>query len=493
MAENAEQAEKALAEMNLARCQLKLVDRSTTLPEGDDPWQGDKLDRAGLAEGLADMLSGQQGPLTVALDGTWGSGKTYFLTRFREIYRQRNGISVYFNAWRDDFLDDPLLSLLGQLTSELGTNPNDHILGSVAQAALPVLTKAGLAMCKSFLRHKLGVDLSEISVDDLATRGEKLLEQFGEMTASRDELCNALSKLGHKVREETGKPLLVIVDELDRCRPTYAVEMLERIKHLFSLENIVFLLGIDQAELEKSIAAVYGDIDAQRYLYRFVNMEFPLPAVSLHKFVWGQLDDTHLGQLFHGNPIHSDRITKWTSIFTAIADAQRMPLRDVEHALRKFALVLVARHGLLSGEGALLAAYAVALKMSRNRNLYRRFLRGECKPKEIVDSLFLHLDGNGFLEMGRQNPITNLYRTYYTLANDNEFRNQYDTLCDVLAIPGDDPLDGTLLPNLALQCSAEDLRGYFVQAGRGTIDSINTWQNKLAEIDEAMSNAVELP
>lgn len=479
-----------MSETISARYQLKLEDRSTRLPAGNDLWEGDALDRGNTAERLVNMLSGQRGPLTVALNGPWGSGKTYFLARFRELYRRQNGVAVCFNAWSDDFLEDPLLSLLGQLTSELGKNPNDHFGGSLAQAIGPILAKAGFALCKSFARNTLKIDIDDLSLDDLATKGEKLLGAFKEMTASRDELRKALTDVGNKVRAETGKPLLIIVDELDRCRPTFAVELLERIKHLFSLENIVFLLGIDRAELEKSIAAVYGKIDTQRYLYRFIDIEFPLPSAPLRKFIREQLVDAKLGRVLEDDSEQLGNLRIFSTIFSAIADAQRMPLRDVEHALRQFALVVFFKGG-LTVEVALLSAYALALKMSKKLDLYRRFLRGECQPKEIVDSLFLHFDVTDFLKMKEQNPITFLYYFYYILANDGEFRHKFEVTCAQLEFAFEEPVTRTLFPSLTQTCSNEDLFRYFGWV-KGDSVAGNTWKTILAEIDQAMSSVTNL-
>lgn len=67
---------------------------------------------------------------------------------------------------------------------------------------------------------------------------------------------------------------MFFIDELDRCRPTFAIELLERIKHLFDIQNIVFVLSIDKEQLEASTAAAYGSaINAPEYLRRFIDLE----------------------------------------------------------------------------------------------------------------------------------------------------------------------------------------------------------------------------
>jgi hypothetical protein len=88
-------------------------------------------------------------------------------------------------------------------------------------------------------------------------------------------------------QEGSKDKLVIFVDELDRCRPTYAIEMLERIKHLFSIENIVFVLSVDQSVLHESIKGFYGssNISAENYLRRFVDIEYCLPEPSIDKYI----------------------------------------------------------------------------------------------------------------------------------------------------------------------------------------------------------------
>jgi len=87
-----------------------------------------------------------------------------------------------------------------------------------------------------------------------------------------------LSELPAKLQQEGDKPLVIIIDELDRCKPTFVVEMLEKIKHLFSVKNVVFVLVMNKNQLEESIRNIYGqNIDAHTYLQKFIHLEAKLP------------------------------------------------------------------------------------------------------------------------------------------------------------------------------------------------------------------------
>ena len=80
-------------------------------------------------------------------------------------------------------------------------------------------------------------------------------------------------------QSKENRPLIVVIDELDRCRPSYAVELLEVAKHLFAVDHIVFVLAVNRSELAHSIRALYGSgFDAEGYLRRFFDVDFRLPA-----------------------------------------------------------------------------------------------------------------------------------------------------------------------------------------------------------------------
>ena len=80
------------------------------------------------------------------------------------------------------------------------------------------------------------------------------------------------------LKDNKDKPLVIIIDELDRCKPTFAVEILEKIKHLYSVEKVIFVLVMNREQLEESIKCVYGqNIDAHTYLQKFINIEATLP------------------------------------------------------------------------------------------------------------------------------------------------------------------------------------------------------------------------
>jgi hypothetical protein len=102
----------------------------------------------------------------------------------------------------------------------------------------------------------------------------------------RRELTELVSVLRRKTVDKGSKPIVFVIDELDRCRPPFAVELLEKIKHLFSVDGLIFVLAIDRQQLSEAVRCLYGQgLDADNYLRRFIDLEYRLPAPKIEQFV----------------------------------------------------------------------------------------------------------------------------------------------------------------------------------------------------------------
>lgn len=368
--------------------QYKLEDRSATFDEqnrwGDDVIGiGDDASRR-----LHSIISAQERPLTICLNGEWGSGKTFFLTRFASDYSNRkpNGHAVYFNAWEEDFLNDPLLAIICQLKDVLHGDEAKTCYETIKNAVMPFLARTGLSIVGQAVKSCSGIDVSGVTVDDLRSRSECLFKHYGELETSRKELRAALERMSTMAWEETQEPLLFIVDELDRCRPTFAIELLERIKHLFCVPHMVFLIGVDVTQLEKSIKAVYGDIDAHDYLHRFFDLEVSLPAVDKMPFVYALWSEHALEPILRrrGVDVDSQRVT--LDAFAHLIKFRRITLRQIEKCVRTYAFLALSS-SYNSCRWALLAAVAVILKVT-DVEAYERFMAMNYSLGELMNELY---------------------------------------------------------------------------------------------------------
>ena len=361
------------AEEGLTRPALKVVEPRVNVVT---PWTDDKLDRQKVADRLTTIVQDQEAPFVISLDGRWGTGKTFVLKRWRQQLQNKRFHAIYFNAWEDDFCDDPLLAIIGQLTEHFPEGKLKAMAARIGEVALPILTG-----------RLLGVSLKR---EDLSRKD--LLADYRTQLKTKKEIRDRLTDLAALVRKETDQPLVFIIDELDRCRPTFAIELLERVKHIFDVPNIVFVFGLNRGELVKSLKSIYGDIEAGVYLRRFFDMEFVLPEADPETFCNYLLQRYNLWPHFQ----RSGRVTRLASHaddYGAIAQQLHqffrqldLSLRDMDYCLRVLAL---ATRALAPGRS--LFPYAlvalIATKVS-NIELYRKFLSGDASGADIIDYIY---------------------------------------------------------------------------------------------------------
>ena len=413
----------------MSNFQFKIEDRSTTFDE-KDVWADDCFnDRDDVSRHLHGIVSGQERPLTICLNGEWGSGKTFFLTRFAENYNKRKpeGRAIYFNAWQDDFLDDPLLAIVSQLQHVVKNEADSNIYASIKNAAAPCLAKIGLSIAKQVTKKVTGVDVDEIELDDLKSKPERLFEQYHEMDTSRKLLREALGELSETVWQETGKPLLFIVDELDRCRPTFAIELLERIKHLFCVQHLVFIVGVDLRQLGQSIKAVYGDIDANDYLHRFFDVELRLPIPNKLVYVYRLWGEHQLEDVLRRRGV--DCISQRTMVeeFAQLIKFRNLTLRQIEKCVRTYALLAMSQNN-AACKWALLAAIAVVLKVT-DIDSYQKFIKMEYKLGELINDLYPEATYKNIdEESGIYNMVQHLSKIAYFRSENSRSHRKLDEL-----------------------------------------------------------------
>lgn len=257
----------------------------------DNPFAEDALGREQSAEILTQFISTIDEPFVLAIDSGWGTGKTTFLSMWIKVLKREGYPCLYFNAWKNDFSDDPLVSLIG----EIGTGLDDLVLeaGNKAKAKkyFDKTKKLGAALVKSTLpaviKLSTGVDAAEI-FEDLTDRfANERIKKYEEDKATIDDFKEHLSKFVEVLtgKDDGKKPLIIFIDELDRCRPTYALELLEKAKHFFDIKGIIFILAIDKEQIGHSIRSVYGaGMDVDGYLRRFIDLDYHLPEPDTEKF-----------------------------------------------------------------------------------------------------------------------------------------------------------------------------------------------------------------
>jgi KAP family P-loop domain len=248
----------------------------------DEPFAECALGRKDFAETLTTFIENASTPLVLALDSGWGSGKTTFLRMWRAQLRLKGISSAYFNAWESDYLEEPLIGLISEFASELKAKEPKQA-AKVREAGKRILKTLVPFAARMAAVSLFGPGSGETAAT-WAEASQSLAESQLNAYEERKRDATTLRLLLEKAAAAAGadaKPFVYLIDELDRCRPTFAIELLERIKHLFEVPGIVFVLALDRTQLQHSIRSVYGaEFDAAGYLRRFFDLVLTLPGAA---------------------------------------------------------------------------------------------------------------------------------------------------------------------------------------------------------------------
>lgn len=317
----------------------------TTLPKinptSDSPFEGDLLERSKPAAALRTLVDAFCDGCVMGLNGKWGSGKTTFLSMW-EKYMERLGYRViHFNSWENDNVDDPLIALIAEfqkLTSKDDTTWKNFAsnLGKISFAMLP-------AILGVLTEHLTGLPVEKI-IEKAGDKSSEIMSQaidaYIEQQKSIAEFRNMLRKY---VEENSGeKPVIFVIDELDRCNPRFAVKTLERIKHLFEIENVVYILAVDEIQLANSIKGYYGSeqFDAKDYLRRFIRVSYDLPSSNTVNVVNALFERFEFTKLFHRDIMHNDDYTALAEFIPVLYLERKMTIRQLEQYMLLLRIVL---------------------------------------------------------------------------------------------------------------------------------------------------------
>ena len=252
-----------------------------------NPFSNCKLGRQKYSIVLTNIINSYPFGFVLALNNKWGTGKTTFVKMWEQDLKNNNYQTLYFNAWENDFESNPLTALMGELKTITNVDTEPKFKNTLKKAAIlskniaPIIAKA---IADRYINTE-GVKEAIIGVTEgLADVFENEVNEYEKKKKSISDFRQSLSELIANTNE--GKPLIFIIDELDRCRPNYAVSILEQIKHFFSVPNIVFILSIDKEQLGNAIKGVYGSdkLDSDEYLRRFIDIEYSIPEPKVDVF-----------------------------------------------------------------------------------------------------------------------------------------------------------------------------------------------------------------
>lgn len=238
-------------------------------------FDGDHLDRKTAIEKFAAYLDRLKKGAVIAIDAQWGEGKTWFgihcEKHLKDVKPDRKIIRL--DAFSQDYIEDPFVLISAELYTIFADKKDDFARRAtkVWKSVMPTLGR----MVLNFTAQSAGIpDAAKTILDSSGDLIENTIKHYSESKNSLNEFKDSLAKFVSS--QDT--PVVIFVDELDRCKPSFAVHFIERLKHFFDVPNLIFVLLINRNQLEKSIKGVYGiDTDAALYLSKFVDTFFQLP------------------------------------------------------------------------------------------------------------------------------------------------------------------------------------------------------------------------
>lgn len=341
----------------------------------------DEFNRKPIAENIIKLLTSPIDLSPMVIDGGWGTGKTEFCQKLIRLMQQQHPDCqpVYIDAFRSDHSEEPLLALLAEIIKTCTPEDTDGQPSEKRKSITRVFSKAAKFGIKTVLNagfryfFKQGMDelVDEFrqdgsneqevknaaeTVTDVAAKitdytidatVEALLKEQIEAEKNLETLKACLTELAED------KPIILFIDELDRCRPDYAVDMLEVIKHVFDIENVKVVLVTNTKQLRAAINHRYGaEVDAQKYLDKFLKYSFALPekvvAQTEQDRVWVSIH--HFGQLIKGCDIGEVLFSGYRVMecINEMIKRNNLSLRETERLVR----FLEIYHSLSNGFGA---------------------------------------------------------------------------------------------------------------------------------------------
>ena len=272
---------------------MKLVTPSLVVIDSDG-FRNDVLQRQQFGEDLLNLVIRSTDELVISLDGKWGEGKTTFIKMWQGLLKEKGIPSIYIDAFQNDYTEDAFISIASAITWYLDQHTAEaqkssdfkdkakkvgvRLLSWTAKIGIKAATLGIIKESDIDTLSTIGEDVATDTSETIADLVKERLSAHGKEVELIQSFRESLSDLPGALMNNSSGRLVIIIDELDRCKPSFAVEILEKIKHLFSVKNVVFLLVMHKQQLEEAIRSVYGsNIDAHTYLQKFINVETSVP------------------------------------------------------------------------------------------------------------------------------------------------------------------------------------------------------------------------
>jgi hypothetical protein len=302
-----------------------------------------------FAKALEKDILTKETPYVLLLEKNYGMGKTFFSTRLAQYLRNNKLEAIYFSAWENDYLPDPFLSFSKELIGYF----NKKITQS-AESAQKTEIFTELAETKSNVENFVNILIkfaksSSLSLPIVKTDIDKIFKEFKQDLDPVQEFKQQFSEFVQKLENQK---LVLIVDELDRCRPDYAMKVLEIIKHFFDTEGLFVIIPSNQQALDMSLEALYGIKKGQssiceNYFEKFFNKTQEIPEPDYKKVVKNSIKPKHLYEAIKSGHIVEidDKFNSFNTLIESLSlygNKAKLSLREMNHVCKE--IVHICNH-----------------------------------------------------------------------------------------------------------------------------------------------------
>lgn len=375
-----------------------MKDNLLEMPQ-DNPFQNDLFNRKTIAENFMKIFEVDEDGIILSIDSAWGTGKTTFIKMWEMMINNSNEYkdkyeTFYFNAWENDYIQDPLLAILTEI--EVNDDKKKQVFEKIKnkgkKIAKPLLS-TGLKVATHGIINIDSIQIDNYIKDEMPKLAEKLGNSMFEETVELKQSRQAFKEFLEKEQQTSGKTIIFFIDELDRCRPTFAIELLEVIKHLFSTKGVIFIVSLDKEQLCYSIQNIYGqNMNVDGYLRRFFDLDFKLPMPDKMQYFNNKYKNIELKN------INLETLKIFKQFLFGFIKGYNFSLRDIDKIIYyiKYLIPLVKEFQGSYGRTytvviSYLYAYLISLKI-KDSNLYRKIINLDYENNETDIKLTFELD-----------------------------------------------------------------------------------------------------
>ena len=381
-------------------------------------WEGDLWDRRRLGEQLTNYVDRLNCGAVLALDARWGEGKTWFVRHWAKYLDDTQHNVIYLDAFANDYLEDPFLTIAAEISQTFKESEeidDDEIKDFNAKTASVLISLAAVIpmIAAKAGMHWIGLGGAGEAFKEVYEEGKALYDTASEEIAAKVKEKIEKKIENHQVEKQTihdfkkelavlagklDKPLVFIIDELDRCRPDFAIRLIERVKHFFDIPKIVFVLVMNKPQLSQSVQNFYGyeaEITAD-YFEKFIDLTIKFP--NLEPYI--NYENVLKEELYRiGEMEHKEALNEFFFWVLALQNYKNFNSRELKRKINQYAILKTNDFR----KNLILIAFVFGVEFSKDLKIFRLVL------SKLVEKFNLTFSDSKFLG----NIIISKLRTEY--------------------------------------------------------------------------------